>query len=105
LHELWIAEPWIQHFTHAGQHRADGASGRAHQIDVFRIAQWLWEVQLVECGSAANAQLRFQKLIGKQGHHRAADDEVLFDLPLFGPRCSLRPCDNIEAGNHSSISG
>src|SRR3546814_9764302 len=91
--------------THPIQYRADGASRGPHKIYVLRIAQRLLEVQLVQRRSTPEPQLISKKRIAEQFDERAADEEVLLDLPLFRPRCHLRPGDDIHRRDHSSISG
>jgi hypothetical protein len=63
------------------------------------------EVQLVRRRAATEPELLAQGRIGEQIDDRAADDQVLLDLPLLCPRNDVALCDDVHHRNHSSLAG
>jgi hypothetical protein len=55
--------------------------------------------------ATAKSKLLAQEWIVKQFHESAADDQILLDLSLFGPRNGAVPGDDVLRRDHSSISG
>src|SRR5690606_8804474 len=102
---LCLAKPRFQRGANTVEDRPNRAGARPHEVDVFRVAQRCGEMQLVERRAAPKAQFAPQERIGEYSDKRAADDEVLLDLPLAYPRCDAAPGGDIVLRDHSSISG
>ena len=77
----------------------------SRRTNVFRVAQRSREVQFVEGCAAAKPQGFAQEGVGEYRDHRPADNQILFDLTLIGPRRDIAPRDNILSWYHSSASG
>src|SRR3569623_614233 len=103
LLSIALAEP-CQGFADRSDRRADGLSLRLHQIDIFRIAQGLLEQQFVDRSATTKSDLVFQCRRVKQIAQRAADDQVLLDLPRVGPRGCRTPGLDVGTRNQKSIS-
>ena len=71
---------------------------------VFGIAQRLLEQQFVDCRSTPERDLVLQRRRIEQVAQRAADDQVLLDLPQVRPGRLDTPCLQVGGGNHSATS-
>ena len=99
------AHPGLKHGPQPIQYRADRAFGCAREVNIFRVAVRLREVQLVEGRPAAKAQFLAQEIVVEDFDEGAAYDEILLDLPIFRPRSIAAPGDNVHGGDHWSSSG
>jgi len=98
----WRAEPWVEHTSNAVECVADGLSARLYEIDVFGVAGCRCEVELEERGSAAERQA-IRKPVGAEDiHERPADDEILLDPRVLGPRCVAAPLRDVRCRDHRS---
>ena len=59
----------------------------------------------MESRSSPEPQLLRQERVGEYIDESPGNDQILFDLSLFGPRGGITPFDNVLAWDHSSASG
>jgi hypothetical protein len=81
----------LQAFSPPVEDRTDGPRRRSDQIDILRVPEGRGEVQLVQRRAATEPELLAQQRIGEQIDDRAADDQLLLDLPLLCPRNDVAP--------------
>jgi len=98
-----VAEP-RQRLANRVDRRANPLRADLHQVDILRVAQRLSEQQLVDCGAAAKGDPAFQLRRVEEIAERAADDQVLLDLPQIRPRRARAPLLKVSARNQASTS-
>lgn len=62
----------------------DGPSRTTYVVEVFAIAQWLSEPELVKARSAAHYELATKQRVVGDLDHETREDQVLFDGPIGG---------------------
>lgn len=83
---------------------ADGLGARLHEIDIFGIAQRLFEKQLMNCSATSERDPVAQISCTEEIAQCSANNQILLHLPQVGPRSLCAPCLNVSAGNQASIS-
>jgi hypothetical protein len=68
---------------------------RLNEVDIFRVAVGAAEEDLVERRAASEGKSGAEKVVREDGDERAADQQVLFDLLLLGPRRLRRPFQDV----------
>ena len=103
LFTIALTEPG-ESFAYCINGRADRFHLRLHEIDVFRVAQWLSEQQLVNGRAATKGDFAFEILAVEEIANRTADDKVLLHLPEIRPGSMCGPFLQVRDGYHRSIS-
>jgi hypothetical protein len=75
-----------------------------HEVNVFRVPQWLAKEQLVDGRAAAKRELASKFITVEKIAQRAGDNQVLLDLSLIGPWSFGGPLLNMGDGYQASIS-
>jgi mRNA interferase HigB len=80
----------LQYCTQPIEQRTNRPTGGAREVDVFRVTEWLWEVQFVERSAAAKAQLFAQEIVVEHLDESPRVGDRHAGQPLRLPRCRER---------------
>ena len=96
------AKPGIERISQGVHHRAGRPGLYLNQIDILGVPRGRRQVELVERGAATEGERPGESGIGEYLDQGPADDQVLLDLEVLGPRRPLPPLGDVVPRDHAS---
>ena len=96
-----FAKPRIEGRAQRFHHRPGGSGFRLDQVDILGVAGGRFQVQFVQRRPATEGKGFMQDRLRKDGHQRAANNEVLLNLEVLHPGCVAAPFRDEVTRNHN----